>query len=239
MLKDKDNIKYVYITTNLINGKRYIGQHNGTLDDSYIGSGVALLTAIKKYSKSNFKKEILQICLTQEELDNAEKYWINKYNAVSDKNFYNIAEGGLGGNPIAGLSEEEETERRRKISEALKGDKNPFYKKGFHGEDHPMWGKHHTQEAKNKMRLKKLGKTLTEEHKNKISENNKNKIKIQMYDKDNNYIRDFCSLRDVNRYFGLSPKSTYRLRLAINNKKLYHSYYFKEEAVSTILGTEE
>ena len=231
--------KYIYLTTNLINDKQYIGQHEGLLSDSYIGSGVAFLKAVKKYGKSNFKKEILQICLTQEELNNAEKYWIDKYNAVSDKNFYNIAEGGLGGNPIAGLSEEEETERRRKISEALKGDKNPFYKKGFHGEDHPMWGKHHTQEAKNKMRLKKLGKTLTEEHKNKISENNKNKIKIQMYDKDNNYIRDFCSLRDVNRYFGLSPKSTYRLRLAINNKKLYHSYYFKEEAVSTILGTEE
>ena len=32
-----------------------------------------------------------------------------------------------------------------------------------------MFGKHHTQEAKDKMRLKKLGKTLTEEHKNKIS----------------------------------------------------------------------
>ena len=233
--------KYVYLTTNLINGKQYIGQHEGLLSDSYISSGVAFLKAVKKYGKSNFKKEILQICLTQEELNNAEKYWIDKYNAVSDKNFYNIAEGGLGGNPLAGLSKEKEIERRRKISEALKGDKNPFYKKGFYGEDHPMWGKHHTQEAKNKMRLKKLGKTLTEEHKhkNKISENNKNKIKNQMYDKDNNYIRDFCSLRDVNRYFGLSSKSTYRLRLAINNKKLYHSYYFKEEAVSTILGTEE
>lgn len=106
--KDKDKIKYIYITTNLINGKQYIGQHNGLLNDSYIGSGVALLTAIQKYGKANFKKDILQICNTQEELDNAEKYWIDKYNAVSDKNFYNIAEGGLGGNPIAGLSEEEE-----------------------------------------------------------------------------------------------------------------------------------
>lgn len=102
-----------------------------------------------------------------------------------------------------------------------------------------MWGKHHTQEARDKMRLKKLGKTLTEEHKNKISENNKNKIKIQMYDKNNVYIRDFCSLRAVNVYLGLSPNSTYRLRLAINNKKLYHGYYFKEEAVSTILVSEE
>lgn len=129
--KDKDKVKYIYITTNIINGKQYIGQHNGLLNDSYIGSGVALLTAIKKYGKANFKKEILQICLTQEELDNAEKYWIKKYNAISSKKFYNIAEGGLGGNPIAGLSEEREAERRRKISESLKGEKILFIKRDF------------------------------------------------------------------------------------------------------------
>ena len=30
---------YVYLTTNLINDKKYIGQHYGELQDSYLGSG--------------------------------------------------------------------------------------------------------------------------------------------------------------------------------------------------------
>jgi len=39
-----------------------------------------------------------------------------------------------------------------------------------------MYGKHHTNEAKNKMRLANTGKTITEEHKNKIRLANLNKI---------------------------------------------------------------
>lgn len=233
-------MKYIYLTTNLINNKKYIGQHTGKLNDSYLGSGVHFLRAVKKYGKENFKKEILEICKTQEELDLAEKKWIKKYNAILDENFYNIAEGGLGGNPCAGLTEEQELKRRRKISEAMKGEKNPFYQKGFHKENHPMWNKHHSEESKKKMRQAKIGKKLSEEHKQKISQNSTKKKQISMYDKNEIFIQNFESLRAVNIFLGLSPKSTYRLRQAINKQKLYHNYYFKDnEPVSTILGSEE
>ena len=47
---------YVYLTTNLINGKKYIGQHYGELDDYYLGSGSILKKAILKYGRKNFKK---------------------------------------------------------------------------------------------------------------------------------------------------------------------------------------
>ena len=233
-------MKYIYLTTNLINNKKYIGQHTGELNDSYLGSGVHFLRAVKKYGKENFKKEILEICKTQEELDLAEKKWIKKYNAILDENFYNIAEGGLGGNPCAGLTEEQELKRRRKISEAMKGEKNPFYQKGFHKENHPMWNKHHSEESKKKMRQAKIGKKLSEEHKQKISQNSTKKKQISMYDKNEIFIQNFESLRAVNIFLGLSPKSTYRLRQAINKQKLDHNYYFKDnEPVSTILGSEE
>lgn len=33
---------YVYMTTNLLNGKKYIGMHYGELDDNYLGSGFLL-----------------------------------------------------------------------------------------------------------------------------------------------------------------------------------------------------
>jgi len=89
-------ISYIYLTTNLINNKKYIGQHTGTLTDSYLGSGVILVKAIEKYGKENFKKEVLEIC-SKEELDEKEKYWIKYYNALEDNNFYNQTEGGQKG----------------------------------------------------------------------------------------------------------------------------------------------
>lgn len=88
---------YIYLTTNLINGKKYIGQHKGELNDSYYGSGTNIIKAIQKYGKENFKKEILCICSNREELDEKEKEYIKKYNAVEDPNFYNLHEGGSGG----------------------------------------------------------------------------------------------------------------------------------------------
>ena len=85
---------YIYMTTNLINGKKYIGQHKGRPNDSYLGSGTTITKAIKKYGKENFQKEILCFCATREEADQKEKEFISLYDAVNNKNFYNNAEGG-------------------------------------------------------------------------------------------------------------------------------------------------
>lgn len=88
---------YIYLTTNLVNGKQYIGQHYGELNDSYFGSGVIILKALKEFGKQNFTKEILEIT-TEDKIDEVEKYYIDLYNAVEDDNFYNISEGGQNGN---------------------------------------------------------------------------------------------------------------------------------------------
>ena len=41
---------FIYRTTNLINGKYYIGQHHTEdLNDGYLGSGRVFIQAIKKY----------------------------------------------------------------------------------------------------------------------------------------------------------------------------------------------
>lgn len=83
----------IYMTTNLINGKKYIGQTKRN-DDSYLGSGKKMLAAIKKYGKENFKRETLCICNSHEELNEKERYFISVYDATNSKNFYNIRPGG-------------------------------------------------------------------------------------------------------------------------------------------------
>lgn len=88
---------FIYLTTNLINGKKYIGQHYGEITDNYLGSGTLITKSIQKYGKENFSREILKICSNREEADIYEKYFIEQMNAVEDENFYNLQEGGSSG----------------------------------------------------------------------------------------------------------------------------------------------
>lgn len=87
---------YIYKITNLINNKKYIGKHNGNKPD-YMGSGILLKHAIKKYGIKNFIKEILCECNTEDELCKMEKFYINVEDAVNNPNYYNMHAGGQGG----------------------------------------------------------------------------------------------------------------------------------------------
>ena len=104
----------IYKTTNLINGKFYVGKDERNKPD-YLGSGINLQRAIKKYGKENFIKETLEVCYTREELIEREKYWIKETKAQEIG--YNIADGGWGGNTYT-----EET--RQRISKQFTGRKH-------------------------------------------------------------------------------------------------------------------
>ena len=101
---------FIYITTNHVNGRQYIGQKkydkNGKWK-KYLGIGMALKKAIAKYGLESFSKEIIEECDSKEMLDERERYWINYYNATKSDHFYNIAKGGDGGNVVAGYTEKE------------------------------------------------------------------------------------------------------------------------------------
>lgn len=87
---------YIYITTNLINNRIYIGQHKGDkLDPKYIGSGKILNQAVAKYGKENFKTEILFFCESKESLNSKEIETISMYKEMGF-NLYNITSGGDG-----------------------------------------------------------------------------------------------------------------------------------------------
>ena len=207
---------YIYLTTNLINGMKYIGQHYGKLDDSYIGSGNDFKKAVSEFGRENFKKEILEVCDSYTTLNEAEKKWIKKFDAVTSKEFYNIASGGGNSNPIAGMDKEKRKIRSEKLSKHVQGEKNYFYGKHFCGESHPRYGKHHSNESKEKMRQAKLGgKAPTAKS-------------IAIYDLDGNFIQKFETQREFKIFLGLSPNgSTDTLKKYIQEGKPYHGYIVK------------
>lgn len=86
---------YIYLTTCLVNGKKYIGQSiNQRNKNTYLGSGIAFKCALRKYGKDNFKKTILVddvSCLN--ELNKLEREFIRKYDCIIP-NGYNLDLGG-------------------------------------------------------------------------------------------------------------------------------------------------
>lgn len=108
----------IYKTTNLINGKIYIGKNKGN-NNWYLGSGKLLLYAIKKYGKENFKKEILEECYSLEHMKEREVFWINKLNSRNRNIGYNIQIGGDGGDNYSNMSTEQLLAVKKKISEGV------------------------------------------------------------------------------------------------------------------------
>lgn len=88
---------YIYKTTNLINGHYYIGKHssNNIHDDNYLGSGKGLINAIKKYGKSNFKRQILFEFFNQNQAWEKEAEIVTQ-EFISQKENYNSTLGGKG-----------------------------------------------------------------------------------------------------------------------------------------------
>jgi hypothetical protein len=103
----------VYRTTNLVNGRFYIGVHK-TEDpnDDYKGSGKLLWRAIEKYGWANFKKEVLFIFDTLEKAFAKEEELVEE--AKKDVKCYNLNKGGRGGWDF--LTEEERIAASKKGS---------------------------------------------------------------------------------------------------------------------------
>lgn len=175
--------------------------------DNYLGSGVALRKALKKYGRENFSKYIIDVFDSSEAAYTFEKEIIEEVNAVSDKNYYNLVHGGPNGcegrtgelHPMFGKKHSPETIEKMRLSKI--GDKNYWYGKhiseetkrklrekcGRSGEENSFYGKKHTTETRNKLSsyAKKrtgdknsfYGKSHTDETKKKISQKNRGKLK--------------------------------------------------------------
>ena len=169
---------YVYEITNNINGRKYIGKHStNDMNDGYMGSGIAIKQAIKKYGSKNFSKKIIKSFETSEEAFKFEKEIIEQLDCVNNYKYYNMSDGGIGGvGTLSGKTELEKVEIYNRMKNTLKGkmagEKNPMY-----GKVSAMKGKKHTKEAREKMSKSLKGKPFSKEHRKNIS---KSKIGMKL-----------------------------------------------------------
>jgi len=148
----------VYKTTNLITGKIYVGVHRTkNVEDSYLGSGKILKLAINKYGIENFKKIILFKYDNKKEAYKKEKEIVNE-KFINRDDTYNIMYGGNGGT---------------QPEEILKKMSGP--RPSISGKNNPMYGKHHTEETKQRISKKNKDYITSEETKKKISKAMKGK----------------------------------------------------------------
>lgn len=87
----------VYKTTHILSGRFYVGMHSTkNVDDGYFGSGKWIKTAIKKYGKDAFKREILFDLPSYGDMVLKEKEIVND-ELLSDPLCMNFMFGGKGG----------------------------------------------------------------------------------------------------------------------------------------------
>lgn len=167
----------VYQHINKTNQKRYIGitQQNVFRRWRSDGSGYKnnpyFWHAIQKYGWDNFDHIIIKTGLSQQEACQMERDLIAYYQSNDLTHGYNIADGGQFN--IMPLSTRQRLSIERKGKNC--GADNPNY--GNHklaGVNNPNYGKHVSEEIRNKISENRKGKGLhefTEEHKQKLREN--------------------------------------------------------------------
>jgi len=101
----------IYKTTNLINGKIYIGKRVFNSEKfyktKYYGSGTLLKQSIIKYGIENFTREVIEE-VDNEFLDEREIYWISVFESNNLDIGYNLTIGGNSrqGRKIGSMSNE-------------------------------------------------------------------------------------------------------------------------------------
>lgn len=206
---------YVHTTPNL---KHYVGITKHTANKRWKrGTGYKtqyFSKAIKKYGWENIRHDILATGLTFEEANALEIKIIAILKSNNKYHGYNLTDGGDGTKGLE-ISHEEKEKRRQRMLEH-----NPF--KGKHhseeakqkmreshydcsGENNSFYGKHHTEETKKKLSLMKTGKHIPGHKDTPEQIERKRKLKskpVNMYDMDMNYLATFPSALEAEKQTG-------------------------------------
>ena len=198
VIKNTEGCGSIYCITNLINGKKYIGQtaklylsarwdgHKLSARNNQSGY---LYNAMRKYGEENFVFKVLLYNIPIEQLNFYECLWIKKLNTKCP-NGYNMTDGGEGCRRITawnkGKPRSKETiqkikshytpEVKEQMRVRVSGENNPMY--GRRGENSPTYGLHRCGEDN-----PFYNKHHSEETKAKLSKfQQQRKQKVGMYD---------------------------------------------------------
>lgn len=171
----------IYCIRNKNNNKLYIGQsidldgrwskHKSELNH-HIHFNPQLQEDWIKYGQLAFEFEILELC-SELELDDKERFYIDKYHSMNHEIGYNLQTGGHYNVIQCEESREKQMTSLKKRYEddpqlkeirkqsALNQWSKPEIKAKILGENNGMYGRHHTEEAKEKMRQARLN-TISE-----------------------------------------------------------------------------
>ena len=178
---------FIYLIWHKPTGKCYVGQtvmtvaermcsHRSKAKNAKKCNEMAVTGAIRKHGWGEFDFATLEQCSNQDELNEAERYWINHYDCLAPHG-YNIQAGGTLG-PDAAVARERRRrsaigrklsdETKRKISEANAGRVvNEEVRAKLSA---AKIGSERSEETKEKIRTARQGAKLTDEAKAKLSE---------------------------------------------------------------------
>lgn len=202
----------VYLVTNLINGKRYVGITSQGVEerfkqhmwDAHKGSKTLFHNAIRKYGVENFKLETLESNIPDDLAGEREQHYIKAYDSYyPSRKGYNMTEGGNG--TVGYIFTEAD---RAKLSEANKGRK--FSEERNQRIREMMTGREYKQEWKDALSQSRLGRFTKQDNpfygkhhseatKQTIRENNSGDKVLQL-DNEGNVIQEFFNLMDAGRW---------------------------------------
>ena len=219
ILKENKNKSGIYKFVNKLSGSFYIGSAKNlrTRIYSYLqlsillkGKNNSIITrALIKYGYSNFSLEILEYCDVSKLIER-EQYYFDLLEPD-----YNIAK--VAGSTI-GVPRSEEF--KNKLRELRKGkvhkEETKLLMSQIHlGANNSMFGKNHTDQTKELIRLSKVGKVLDTQTKNAISASNGTPIFLYALCSDcstDKYclVKQFVSFREAGKYINMSHSNVSR-----------------------------
>lgn len=157
----------LYIITNRVNGKRYVGITSRSIKERWLehvqaasaGDRRALCCAIRKYGKESFDIQVASSAETWDELCAKERDFISALSTICPAG-YNMTSGGDGVNGLP----PEIIERIAKGNRGRRHSEDAIMKIGLARMGHEV-----TPETKEKMSKAHKGKVLTKEHRDKLS----------------------------------------------------------------------